>query len=88
LSNVVRHADARQASVNITFSPTLFMIEVADDGKGFAVPDSPSAFAPEGHYGLLGLFERAELIGAKLEIHSEQGKGTRIIVTLADKRKG
>jgi len=82
LSNVVRHAGAAHASVNISFSPSLLIIQVVDDGKGFVVPDSPSAFAPGGHYGLLGLFERAELIGAKLEILSEQGKGTRVIASL------
>jgi len=82
LSNVVRHAGAAHASVNISFSPSLLIIQVVDDGKGFVVPDSPSAFAPGGHYGLLGLFERAELIGAKLEILSEQGRGTRVIASL------
>ncbi|HSF82194.1 MAG TPA: histidine kinase [Anaerolineales bacterium] len=82
LSNVVRHADATRASVDISFSPSRLIIQVADDGQGFSVPDSPSAFAPGGHYGLLGLFERAELIGAKLEIFSEHGEGTRIVVSL------
>jgi len=82
LSNVVRHAGATHASVDISFSNSRLIIQVADDGSGFAVPDSPSAFAPSGHYGLLGLYERAELIGAKLEIQSEQGAGTRIVVSL------
>jgi two-component system sensor histidine kinase UhpB len=82
LSNVVRHANASLASVHISFSPSEVVVEVRDDGKGFAVPESPSAFAPGGHYGLLGLYERAELIGARLEIHSSLGRGTRIAVVL------
>jgi signal transduction histidine kinase len=82
LSNVVRHANASQASVNISFSPSEVVVEVRDDGEGFVVPESPSAFAPGGHYGLLGLYERAELIGARLEIHSTLGRGTRVAVIL------
>ena len=82
LSNVVRHADASSASVDISFSPTEVIVEVKDDGKGFVVPESPSAFAPGGHYGLLGMYERAELMGARLEIHSASGRGTRIAVIL------
>jgi signal transduction histidine kinase len=49
---------------------------------GFNVPGNLSQYAGSGHYGLLGLRERAELIGAELEIESGPGKGTRISVTL------
>jgi signal transduction histidine kinase len=55
---------------------------VSDDGSGFTVPESPAEFAPSGHYGLLGLHERAELIGAQLEIHSAPDRGTRLVITL------
>jgi len=55
---------------------------VSDDGQGFAVPKSPAEFAPGGHFGLLGLHERAESIGARLEIQSAPGQGTRVIVSL------
>ena len=44
--------------------------------------DNPAEFAPSGHYGLLGLHERAELIGAQLEIHSAPDRGTRLVITL------
>ncbi|RME86865.1 MAG: hypothetical protein D6770_10900 [Anaerolineae bacterium] len=55
---------------------------IANDGRGFRTPESPAEFAPGGHFGLLGLYERAELIGAHLEIHSAPGRGTRLIVSL------
>ena len=55
---------------------------VVDDGRGFEVPDSPAEFAPSGHFGLLGLHERAELIGADLEIHSSHEGGTRLMVAV------
>ena len=40
--------------------------------------------APEGHYGLLGLYERAELIGSRLEIQSKPNQGTLVTVNLPD----
>jgi signal transduction histidine kinase len=57
-------------------------MEVADNGDGFLVPKSPTEFAPKGHFGLLGVHERADLIGAQLEIESALGKGTRLTVVL------
>lgn len=81
-SNIARHAQASQASLKINFSPEAVMIDVTDDGKGFTVPKSPSEFAPAGHYGLLGLHERAELIGAALEIRSMPGQGTHLKIIL------
>ena len=82
LSNVIRHAQARRAKVDLQFSDQAVVLEVTDDGRGFEVPDSPAEFAPSGHFGLLGMQERAELIGAKLEIKSAPGAGTRIRVEL------
>jgi len=82
LNNVTRHAQASQASVSLHFEPHAVTLEVGDNGQGFEVPRSPAEFAPSGHFGLLGLHERAELIGARLEIRSAPGKGARIQVTL------
>jgi signal transduction histidine kinase len=57
-------------------------LQVIDNGVGFQVPESPGEFAPSGHFGLLGLYERAELIGASLNIKSEAGKGTQLTIQL------
>ena len=82
LSNVARHAEATYALLNLTYLPNQLILIVQDDGRGFTVPESPSAFAPSGHYGLLGLYERAELLGARLDITTSVGQGTRISVRL------
>lgn len=82
LSNVVRHAGASQSSLEITFDPQGVKLVVQDNGRGFIPPESPSELAPQGHFGLLGLYERAELIGAKLEIQTALGSGTRIQIRL------
>lgn len=82
LSNVRRHAGARNAWVTITFRKAEIVLEVRDDGKGFQVPPDPLQYARQGHYGLLSLYERAELLGAKLIIQSSDGEGTLIRVKL------
>jgi signal transduction histidine kinase len=82
LSNVTRHAQASQASVSAIFEPEVVSLEVSDNGQGFEVPRGPAEFAPRGHFGLLGLHERAELIGARLDIRSAPGRGARIRVSL------
>lgn len=78
LSNILRHAEARQARVKLEFDPAGVRLTIQDDGKGFTVPSNPSEFAGQGHYGLLGLHERAEVIGAALLIDSRPGQGTTI----------
>ncbi|MES0361875.1 MAG: histidine kinase, partial [Anaerolineales bacterium] len=82
LNNVFRHAQASQATIAIQFNPHSTLLSVSDDGCGFVVPDNPAEFAPRGHYGLLGLQERAELIGANLKIHSAPDQGTQLVITL------
>jgi signal transduction histidine kinase len=82
LNNVLRHAQARRAVLQITFLDNETRLEVGDDGIGFDVPRSPTDFAPGGHFGLLGMRERADLIGAHLEVASETGRGTRLSVRL------
>ena len=83
LNNIVRHAKAKHAALSIRFDKEV-SLEVTDDGAGFAVPKSPTDFAPSGHFGLLGIRERADLIGARLEVKSDEGRGTRLSVRLAD----
>ncbi len=81
LSNVHRHAQASSASLTLAYTLDGITLTIADDGRGFDVPDSPAEFAPNGHFGLLGIHERAEFIGARFEIQSTPGGGTRLIIT-------
>jgi signal transduction histidine kinase len=87
LSNIVRHAKAEKASLSIVFSPDTISLTISDNGIGFTLPESPAEFVPSGHFGLLGLYERAELINAKLEIQSIKGEGTKLLVLLPSKEK-
>lgn len=80
LNNVVRHSQAKHADLRIAFGQGNVELEVRDNGVGFDVPKSPTDFTAEGHFGLLGIRERAELIGARLEVESARGRGTRLRV--------
>ncbi len=86
LNNTARHAHAEKASVHIEFAPEIVRIQISDDGVGFTPPSSPAEFMPGGHFGLVGLHERAQLLGAKLEIKSAPGKGTQVVITLPEKQ--
>lgn len=82
LRNVERHAQARQLTVRLGTdaaegSAPQVRLEVKDDGLGFDM-----AQAPVGHFGLLGMQEQAALIGARLDLHSQPAKGTRLCVEL------
>lgn len=81
LNNVMHHAKASHAVLRIAFDKEI-KLEVTDNGIGFNVPKSPTDFAPSGHFGLLGIRERADLIGGRLEVQSDAGQGTRLSVQL------
>jgi signal transduction histidine kinase len=82
LNNVVRHSQAKHSDLHISFGEKEIELKVSDNGIGFDMPRSPTDFAPNGHFGLLGIRERADLIGARLEVESAHGKGTRLKIRL------
>ena len=82
LSNIVRHAQATCAELNLAFNPDNTILSIHDDGCGFVVPDSPAEMTGSGHFGLLGIQERAEIIGARFTIESKPGEGTRLTISL------
>ncbi|HEY4689101.1 MAG TPA: ATP-binding protein [Anaerolineae bacterium] len=81
LNNVVRHAHAKQVQVKVIYAGAL-VVSVTDDGVGFDLPDRADALTDLGHFGLVGMRERAELIGAHLTIQSARGNGTTIELRL------
>jgi len=82
LNNVIRHSRATRAELQLDFEGKEIRVQVKDNGVGFAVPPSPTDLAPSGHFGLLGMRERAELIGARLQVRSQPGQGTVLTVWL------
>ena len=84
LNNVIHHASAKHAWVELEFTDTDFSVQIRDDGKGFVFPNNPAEFPEKGHFVLLGLQERSELIHAELAIVSRPGKGTTISILLSN----
>lgn len=82
LSNIIRHSQAKRAELLISFGEQETKLEVSDNGRGFEMPKSPTDFASNGHFGLLGMRERADLIGGRLEVQSEAERGTWLSVRL------
>jgi len=82
LTNTARYAVARTVKVEVSFDDQAVVVRVQDDGQGFNAPERVSDLVASGHYGLMGMQERAELIGARLTIQSRPGAGARIEMRL------
>jgi PAS domain S-box-containing protein len=78
LTNVARHAQASRVDVILERQGNAVLLIVEDNGVGF---DPERAAAPAG-FGLLGMHERAALVGASLEIESTPGKGTTVLLRM------
>jgi NarL family two-component system sensor histidine kinase YdfH len=78
LTNIARHARAKNASLRLEAHSDLLEMEIKDNGCGF---DSGGQIK-SGHYGLVGMRERARLAGGTLEIHSIPGEGTTLRLRL------
>ena len=81
--NASLHGTARHISVRGRFEGDVLAVEVEDDGTGFDPEHRPGV--GEGHFGLLGVSERAESFGGRLEIDSTPGQGAKVRVTLHTK---
>ena len=77
LTNVRKHAHATSAEIRLRRHGGRVSLTISDDGRGF----SPSRRNSDGH-GLVGMRERAKLLGGRLQVSSALGKGTRIVATV------
>ena len=77
LTNVGKHARASKVDVNLAFEGKVVRLSIQDNGVSFD-PDAPT----EGTFGLIGMRERARLLGGMLVVQSERGKGTLVEATM------
>ena len=77
LKNVAKHAQASLVNVSVQIDSDYICLEVADDGKSFSVP-SVLAAKHRRRLGLVGMRERAEMVGGTFGVESEPGKGTTV----------
>jgi PAS domain S-box-containing protein len=78
LANVVRHSQASKVNVRFTFDAEEARLEITDNGKGFDVPHNWVWLARQGHYGLAGAAERAQVLGGTFTVISQPGHGTSV----------
>lgn len=77
ITNIVRHAAATEVEIQLHFTRRRVKMEIADNGRGFS-GNAPSV--PDGHFGIVGMNERAQQIGGSLKVTSREGEGTRVRV--------
>ena len=82
ITNVVRHANASQVELSLSITRTCTNLVVMDDGIGFDVQNTLRAWGGRQSWGLLGMMERASLLGGTCQIESRPGNGTRIVVSV------
>ena len=82
LSNVKRHSEARSVRVRIEFGAGIVRMVVSDDGQGFEAPRRLSDLASERRLGLVGMEERARMLGGRVSLESRPKAGTTITVEI------
>ena len=83
LNNIHRHAGVSEGRLRLLFSPNDLSILISDEGRGFDMEETEEmrkSGTGNGHFGILGMEERAKLIGASLNVISNPGEGTKIHV--------
>jgi PAS domain S-box-containing protein len=87
LTNVTRHAHAKEASIRLFFEGGLAILEIQDNGVGFTPPSDWLSLARNGQLGLAGVRERVEALGGSLQVNSKPGEGTCLRVTVPWQRE-
>src|SRR5262249_15412843 len=77
VTNASRHARAGAIDVELRHTADALKLSIRDDGTGF---DPAAAASREGHYGLIGMRERAAQVGGRFQILSRPGDGTTVSV--------
>ncbi len=78
LMNITRHADAKKVRISVDVQENVLNLEIRDDGRGFDASVAPES----GHYGLIGMRERVNLVQGSIEVLSQPGAGTTIKVRI------
>lgn len=79
VNNVIKHSQASEANVTLRRNADSILLMISDNGKGFTAGTAGRARNQSG-FGLIGISERAQLLGGKLDVHSTSGRGTTISI--------
>jgi signal transduction histidine kinase len=81
LTNVIKHSEATAAAIELDYGPQTVAMQIKDNGRGFQSDQCPGP--DEGHFGLLGISERAKRLGTEAVFKSEPGLGTTLRIQVA-----
>jgi PAS domain S-box-containing protein len=82
IRNIIRHTTAQNVDILLEQSNSHTMMVIRDNGEGFAKKPKFTQLAHKGHFGLVGMLERVELVGGQLDIESTPGHGATILVRI------
>jgi len=82
LTNIRKHANATKVKLCLKYQQDKLLVQVCDDGQGFNLSQTLASAISVGHLGLLGMKQRAEMLGGNIKIETSEGKGTTIILSL------
>ncbi len=82
LTNIGKYARAARVTIKVTPEPGRISFRLADDGQGFDVPEAESRELTRRGLGLAAMKERARMLGGTLEINSQKGQGTEILLAV------
>lgn len=82
LRNAQKYSHARLLEVQLNLEPGRIYLCIEDDGVGFCVPKNLGQFSFQGHYGLMGIKERVEMLSGSLIVQSAPDRGTRIAIDI------
>jgi signal transduction histidine kinase len=82
LNNAIQYAQAENITVRVRSTSEGLVLSVIDDGVGFDLPPRPDVLTQAGHFGLMGMRERATLLGGSFQIDTHPGEGTQVTVRL------
>ena len=82
MNNIRRHAKASKAVVKLESGHDSIKMTISDNGKGLEIPGQVNELAKSGRFGIVGMSERARLLGGDLIIKSKPGKGTKVFTQI------
>jgi two-component system sensor histidine kinase UhpB len=81
MTNIIRHAQANNVTINLEQIGDNVCLRVEDNGIGFD-PHQITAVSGQRHLGIISMYERAAIVGGKLDVFSAPGQGTAILVSV------